>query len=190
MRLPNTACTRLVGVCAFSGILCGLRLVLSKWRCLIPPTSRVTHTVGQPSSWKDQMIDKQPSSSSEKTKYPYGYGLSRITLLKLYMNKASVGKWSLVLGLTPFVVIYPWILFREHIFSNPTFIFLDRFVFAFGFFVWGFVGLFWAYRRRVPQAVMVKGTPAYLMGLFMLIVGWLLSIDLFVQGLELLLDIL
>ena len=34
---PNTACTRLVGVCAFSGTLRGLKLVPSKWRCLVPP---------------------------------------------------------------------------------------------------------------------------------------------------------
>jgi len=32
-------CTRLVGVCAFSGTLHGLELVPSKWRCLVPPTS-------------------------------------------------------------------------------------------------------------------------------------------------------
>ena len=31
--------TIVVGVCAFSGSLCGLELVPSKWRYLIPPTS-------------------------------------------------------------------------------------------------------------------------------------------------------
>ncbi len=36
---PNTACTRLVGVCAFSGSFRGLELVPVKWRCLVPPTS-------------------------------------------------------------------------------------------------------------------------------------------------------
>src|SRR5215207_5523596 len=36
---PNTACTRLVGVCAFSGSLCGLELILSERRSLVPPTS-------------------------------------------------------------------------------------------------------------------------------------------------------
>ncbi len=35
----NKACTRLVGVGAFSGGLRGLELVPSKWRCLVPPTS-------------------------------------------------------------------------------------------------------------------------------------------------------
>ena len=35
----NTACTRLVGVCAFSSTFRGLKLVPSKWRCLVPPTS-------------------------------------------------------------------------------------------------------------------------------------------------------
>ncbi len=35
----NTACTRLVGVAAFSGSLCGLKLIPSKSRYLIPPTS-------------------------------------------------------------------------------------------------------------------------------------------------------
>jgi len=38
-KTPNTACTRLVGVCAFSGTLRGLELVPSKWRYLVPPTS-------------------------------------------------------------------------------------------------------------------------------------------------------
>ena len=28
-----------VGVCAFSGSLRGLKLVPAKWRCLVPPTS-------------------------------------------------------------------------------------------------------------------------------------------------------
>ena len=80
--------------------------------------------------FEDKMMGKQMSSSSEKTTYPYGYRLSKISLLKLYMNKASVEKWSLVLGLAPFVVRYLWILFREYVFSNPGLIFLDRFVFA------------------------------------------------------------
>ena len=31
--------TRLVGVCAFSGSLRGLKLIPLKWRCLVPPTS-------------------------------------------------------------------------------------------------------------------------------------------------------
>ncbi len=47
-KAANTACTRpptksvgavVVGVCAFSGTLCGLKLVPLKWRCLVPPTS-------------------------------------------------------------------------------------------------------------------------------------------------------
>jgi uncharacterized membrane protein YgdD (TMEM256/DUF423 family) len=36
---PNTACTRLVGVGAFSGSLRGLELVPTKWRYLVSPTS-------------------------------------------------------------------------------------------------------------------------------------------------------
>jgi hypothetical protein len=35
---PNTACTQLVGVAAFSGSLLGLKLVPSNQRCLVPPT--------------------------------------------------------------------------------------------------------------------------------------------------------
>ncbi|HET8671068.1 MAG TPA: hypothetical protein VFM05_10705, partial [Candidatus Saccharimonadales bacterium] len=53
-KRANTACTRLVGVCAFSGSLCGLKLVPSKWRYLVPPTNphqsatrRVTRAVGR-----------------------------------------------------------------------------------------------------------------------------------------------
>ena len=59
---PNTACTRLVGVCAFSGSLRGLELVPSKWRCLVPPTSgyRLLHL----SSAEINL----PGSSSTRTK--------------------------------------------------------------------------------------------------------------------------
>ncbi len=38
-RRPNTACTRLVGVCAFLGNFCGSKLVPSKRLDLVPPTS-------------------------------------------------------------------------------------------------------------------------------------------------------
>jgi hypothetical protein len=31
--------TMVVGLCAFSSVLRGLKLVPSKWRCLVPPTS-------------------------------------------------------------------------------------------------------------------------------------------------------
>ncbi len=34
---PNTACTRRVGVAAFSSSLRGLKLVPVKWRYLVPP---------------------------------------------------------------------------------------------------------------------------------------------------------
>jgi hypothetical protein len=34
---PNIACTRQVGLAAFSGSLRGWKLVSSKWRCLLPP---------------------------------------------------------------------------------------------------------------------------------------------------------
>jgi len=36
---PNTACTRLVGVCAFLGTFLGFEWVPSKWQHLVPPTS-------------------------------------------------------------------------------------------------------------------------------------------------------
>ncbi|HMD81996.1 MAG TPA: hypothetical protein VKE92_11840, partial [Anaerolineales bacterium] len=39
VKQANTACTRLVGVCAFLSSLRGLKLVPSKWRYLVPPTS-------------------------------------------------------------------------------------------------------------------------------------------------------
>jgi hypothetical protein len=38
-KVPNKACTRLVGVCAFSSGFRGLELVASNWRYLVPPTS-------------------------------------------------------------------------------------------------------------------------------------------------------
>jgi hypothetical protein len=37
--VPHNACTRLVGVAAFSGSLLGLKPVPAEWRPLVPPTS-------------------------------------------------------------------------------------------------------------------------------------------------------
>ena len=39
-KLPNTVCARRVGVAAFFSSLRGLKLVLSKWHCLVPPGCR------------------------------------------------------------------------------------------------------------------------------------------------------
>jgi len=38
-KTPNTACTRLVGVGAFSSSFRGFELVRSKWHSRVPPTS-------------------------------------------------------------------------------------------------------------------------------------------------------
>src|SRR6266508_1184249 len=51
--LPNTACTRLVGVGAFSSSLRGLELIPSKWRYLVPPISGQREPLGRPIAKKD-----------------------------------------------------------------------------------------------------------------------------------------
>ncbi len=125
------------------------------------------------------------SSPSEQNKYPYGYGLSKVTLIKLYMNRANVQRWSLVLGLAPFLILYPWSLFRENVLNNESYKFLDSFMVALGFLVWGFLGLFWAYREQIPQIVTVKGKPALVMGTIMMVISWTISIYSFVNGMSL-----
>ena len=127
------------------------------------------------------------SSSSEQKEYPYGYGLGLRSLIKLYMNKANVQKWSFVLGLTPLLFLFFWSLFREHIFSNTSYNFLDNFVGSLGYLVWGFLGFFWVYRKQVPQFVTVRGRPAVIMGSFMMLVCWYVSIHQFVLGVQALL---
>ena len=128
------------------------------------------------------------SSPSEKTEYPYGYGLGTKSLIKLYMNKANVQKWSFVLGLAPLLLMYFWTLFREHVFVNQRYEFLDSFIGSLWFLVWGFLGFFWAYRRQVPQVITVKGKPAYIMGMFMMLGSFSISAYMFVTGIRLLIQ--
>lgn len=109
-------------------------------------------------------------------KYPYGYGLSKISLIKLYMRKASLMKWTVILSLSGLLIPYLWSLLKEYVFSGETYKFVDGYIVALAFFIWGYLGLFWAYRRQVPQIVMVKGKPAFIMGTIMMIVGWSLAL--------------
>ena len=123
-------------------------------------------------------------SSQEKSEYPYGYGLGKISLLKLYMNKANVGKWSFALALYPLLAMYAWTLIREYLFKSESYKFLDGFVGSLGLLVWGFLGYFWMHRKQIPQIVTVKGKRAYLMGMTMMVVSCSISIYLFVLSIQ------
>ena len=109
-------------------------------------------------------------------------GLSRTSLFKLYMNKANVMKWSFYLSISGFLILYLWSLLKEYVLINEVYEFLDGYVVALGFFIWGWLGLFWAYRRQVPQIVMVKGKPAYIIGMFMMVGCWSLAIYSLIIG--------
>jgi len=57
---PNTACTRRLGLGAFSGSLRGLELVPAKWHCLVPPTSTPQKHAGHNASrWAAVMEEKE-----------------------------------------------------------------------------------------------------------------------------------
>lgn len=127
-------------------------------------------------------------SLQEKSKYPYGYGLGKISLLKLYMNKANVGKWNFALALYPLLGMYAWTLIREYLFKSEAYEFLDGFVVSIGLLIWGFLGYFWMYRRQIPQLVTIKGKPAYIMGMIMMIVSCSISIYLFVLSVQSLIE--
>lgn len=108
-------------------------------------------------------------------KNPYGYGLSRNSLTKLYMNRANVRKASFYLSISSFVLLGIWTLIKK-LLQIDTYIVLDSYIVALAFFLWGYVGLFWAYRRQVPQIVTLKGKPAFLIGISMMVVGWSLAL--------------
>jgi hypothetical protein len=130
-----------------------------------------------------EMSVRKMFTSPEKTKYPYGYGLGKLTLLRLYMNRASVQKWSFILAVVPLLVMYLWMQLREYVLRNESLDFLDGLAVTFIFAVWGFLGLFWAYRRQVPQIVTVKGKPALILGLSMMIGNWSLAAYALVRSL-------
>ena len=56
----NTACTRRVGLAAFSSRLRGLRLVLAKWLSLVPPTRplRGCFATGNAHRWAADSIEQ------------------------------------------------------------------------------------------------------------------------------------
>jgi hypothetical protein len=114
------------------------------------------------------------SNNQTDQNYPYGYGLSKRSLIKLYMNKANVMKWSFNLSISGFLILYVWVLLKEHVFKNSVST-LDGYIMALAFFIWGFMGLFWAYRKQVPQGIMVKGQPAYIIGISTMVVSWSLA---------------
>jgi hypothetical protein len=122
------------------------------------------------------------SNNQNDQEYPYGYGLSRTSLAKLYMNKANVMKWSFGLSISWFIVLGIWFFLIRDLLKINFYPFLDYYVLALAFFIWGYLGLFWAYRRQVPQVVMVKGKPAFIIGMFMMIGCWSLSIYSLIIG--------
>lgn len=124
------------------------------------------------------------SKSQNEQKYPYGYGLSRTSFIKLYMNKANVMKWTFYLSISGFLILYLWSLLKDYIFSGKSYEFFDGFVVALAFLIWGYMGLFWAYRRQVPQVVIVKGKPAYIIGMLIMIVCWSLAIYSLIIGIQ------
>ena len=124
----------------------------------------------------------------EKTKYPYGQGLSKLTLLKLYMNRASVQKWSFIFVVVPFLVMYLWMRLKGNVLRDEPLNFLDGFVVTFSFVTWGFLGLFWVYRKQVPQIVTVNGKSALILSMIMMIGNWSLAAYALVRSLILLME--
>ena len=130
------------------------------------------------------------SDRPEKTKYPYGYGLGKISLAKLYTNKANVMKWSGVLSISGIAILMLWMFLKRYVFKIDTKIFVDSYALALAFFIWGLLGLFWAQRRQVPQIITVRGKPAFIMGLFMMIGCWIISANSFIRGLLLMMKVI
>jgi hypothetical protein len=124
---------------------------------------------------------------SNHQKYPYGYGLSRISLAKLYMNKANVMRSSFNLSISSFIILGIWASIKE-LFKIDTYVFFDSYILALASFIWGYLGLFWAYRRQVPQIVTVKGKPAFIIGMSMMIIGWSLTLFSLMYGTQIMIE--
>jgi hypothetical protein len=124
------------------------------------------------------------SDNQTDQKYPYGYGLSKRSLIKLYMNKANVMKWSFYLSISGFLILYVWVLLKEHVFNNSLSLLFDGYILALAFFIWGCLGLFWAYRRQVPQVITVKGKPAYIIGMVTMIGCWSIALYSLIIGIK------
>jgi hypothetical protein len=125
------------------------------------------------------------SYQSENKKYPYGYGLGKISLAKLYMNKANLSNWSFRLSILGMLFLFSGTLIKKYF---PTlYQFIWMFTIALGFVIWGFLGLFWAYRRETDR---VEGITAFIMGMVMMLGSWTMTLFLFVKGIQSILEIL
>ncbi|MCI0520716.1 MAG: hypothetical protein L0Z70_10745 [Chloroflexi bacterium] len=110
-------------------------------------------------------------------KFPYGYGLSLCVLFRLYLRRISLSKWSLLLFLLGFGLLFLFSKIRGPITANNPANWVDSFVIAFAFFAWGCVGFLWAYRREAIQGLgVIRGTPAFILGLLLMVSGWGLAL--------------
>lgn len=108
--------------------------------------------------------------------YPYGYGLSALTLANLYLRRASLHKWSFILNMAGFAVMmvligYHWL--KENVFHQNGPLIWDYGFITLMFFIWGCLGFFWAYRRAMPWGLgTLHGPVALIQGLLLMLSGW------------------
>jgi hypothetical protein len=107
--------------------------------------------------------------------YPYGYGLSKILLFKIYLRKVSVTKWTLILSLGGFFLLGVSAILVKHFDITVTTTICARMFIAAGFFLWGCIGFLWAYRRQAMQVVMIRGKSAVFIGSNLMLMSWIMA---------------
>ena len=106
------------------------------------------------------------------------------------MNKANVRKWALALSLSTLAIPFLWSFIKEYVFNGETYKFIDGYIFTLACWIWGYLGLFWAYGKHVSQIVVVKGKPAFMLGVSMMIVGWSLALYFLIGSTQGLIEII
>jgi hypothetical protein len=129
----------------------------------------------------------KPDNANEQAEAVYGYGLQGTTLFRLilrrHLGKISVVKWSTLLSAIGFAVGTLWGFMKTLLYEQPKVLTTpDCFVVAMVCGLWGCVGFLYAYRKEIPLLETVRGFPARVMGIFMAIVFWGLSICGVISG--------
>jgi hypothetical protein len=110
------------------------------------------------------MIDK---------KIPYEDDLSSLTKFRLFLQKLSLSEWMWLLSLPSLALLFLYIIIRGLIFTGTHATWVDYFVAAIVFFSWGCLGFLWAYRWKDVQVLgIIKGTPALITGIILMIACW------------------
>jgi hypothetical protein len=88
----------------------------------------------------------------------------------------STNTLTLICTLVGFLILWVGSLIKERGTGSEFEFYVEGVLLVLGFFLWGCTGLVWMVRKEAPQIVPVKGKPALVMGLMLVIFTWSIAL--------------